>query len=57
MTEINRYEAEQILIALAGGQRPRKGRVLAFTDEGFRWVSLSELQDIQIPVGDEDEQV
>jgi hypothetical protein len=55
--KISRYEAEQILIALTGGQRPRKGRVLAFTDEGFRWVTLAELEDIQIPTGEQDEQV
>lgn len=55
--DIDRYEAEQILISLTAGQRPRKGRVLAFTDEGFRWVTLDELQDIQVPAGEEDEQV
>lgn len=57
MSQPNRYEAEQILISLTGGQRPRKGRVLAFTDEGFRWVSLEELTEIQIPELEKDEQV
>ena len=52
---MNPTEIEDLLIRLTRGQRPRKGDVLAFTDGGFRWIGLSELQEIQISEEEKDE--
>ena len=55
---MNRVEAEQILLALTGGVRPRRGELLVFTDEGFKWLRLSEVEALQPLVGEDlDEQV
>lgn len=43
---MNKKEAEDVLVELTGGTRPEIGDVLTFTEEGYQWVSLERLEEL-----------